>query len=168
MKKLSADTKHKLQLVFIYLLAIVFCILWLSNKIAINNRIKQDEMSALEYAGKAANSLELYAQNGNLEMWNESIENVGHFSAIYWNVICDRQFHKKLSRISATEAEMSVDIDVRTLYRLMISDPEAVKPYAADLSWAMRQFGDRDPFSDKNTKYIAEKLSEILTAIKPE
>ena len=166
LKKMSPGMKYKLQLIIIYLSAIVFCILWLSDAIAINKRIKQDEMKIVEYAQSTANALELYAEHGNDGSWYDGVEYMIRFNTIYSQYI-EVRCQQKMFGSNPTEAERSVSSYAYSISRRMINDPETMKPYAAELSAIMRQFGNRDPLSDKNMKHIAEKMSEICSEIEP-
>ena len=166
-KRMSPVTKYKLQLIIIYLAAIVFCILWLSNVIAINDRAKKDKMLILDHAEKAANSLQLYAQKDDEVLWNECVERVGNFSTTFDDDITVRSYSTRKTRIKnpPSSNEYMVSSYFRKIYRQMLSDPETVKPYAADLSWTMRSFGNKDPFSDENLQPVNDKLLEICAAL---
>ena len=166
-KRMSPATKHKLQLILIYLAAIVFCILWLADTIAIKNRIKQDEMKIQEYAQSTASSLELYIEHGNDGSWYDGAEYMIRFDALYSQYIEVRSSQRKFTKKPLTESERKCYASAHFIARKMIDDPDAMKPYAAELSSAMRQFGNRDPFSDKNMEFIAEKLTEICSEADP-
>ena len=167
-KRMSPVTKMKIQNIIIYLAAIVFCILWLSDVIAINKRIKQDEMKILEYAQSTASSLQLYVENGGEGTWYNGAEYMMRFDTLYAQYIEVRCSQKAFSKRKPTEAERSAYEYAHFVARRMISDPETMKLYAVDLAWAMRQFGNRDPFSNENMKFIADKLAEICAATEPE
>lgn len=137
MKKMSPVTKIKIQNVIIYLAAIIFCILWLSNVIAINKRIKYDNMQLLGSATRAQQSLHLYLSSDDNEIfWNESIAYMLQFSAVYDEVRLVNI--KKFSKRNLIEYPFGMYVD--SIADTMLLEPDAVMPYLSDISRAIDDF----------------------------
>lgn len=163
-KRMSPATKHKLQLILIYLAAIVFCILWLSDEIAISRQIKRDDMRLLSVAARASESLDLYASSDDNEtFWNESVGSMEHFAAVY-NDIAGTRLEKKFSKKGWKRYK--VGDYAGGIADIMIAAPDIVKPYIPDFASAMRDFLDYLKGADvEHAVRAEEELGRILEEV---
>lgn len=164
-KRMSPATKHKLQLILIYLAAIVFCILWLSDAIAINKRIKYDNMQISASAKRAQLSLHLYlSSDDNKVFWNESIAYMLQFSAIY----NEKEFmfgNKKFRKDSSKRYSVGTYLD--GIADTMLLEPDTVMPYLGDISREIDNFCVYlDNGDTEYAEHAEEELGKILDEIR--
>ena len=164
--KISPGTKYKFQLILIYLSAIVFCILWLSNKIAINKRIKWDEVQISGSAKTVCDSLHLYLTSDDNEVfWSDSIADLYQFSALYSSNETMKLNVKKFGKKS--RKYYSVGTYANTIADMMVLDPEAVKPYLPDISREMDNFcAYLNSGNDEYAERADRELGKIIDALR--
>ena len=156
-KKMSPATKYKLQLILIYLAAIVFCILWLSDAVAIRKRIKYDNMQISASAKRAQQSLHLYLTSDDNEVfWNESIACMLQFSAVY----NEKEFMVGINKFRKNSSKRyTVGIYLDGIADTMLLDPDAVMPYLGDIS---REIDNFCIYLDNgNTEYAERAEAEL-------
>ena len=160
LKKMSPGMKYKLQLIIIYLSAIVFCILWLSDAIAINKRLKSDELAIQNCAGKAAGFLETYVElgEGDSPLWQTCAEAIKEYSILLAHYTNAARMQKAFRRHNITLKEELLDFNTLKIAQSMCDDFELMEPYTADLAEAFKLLSN-DIYSARAIEII-EKIHE--------
>lgn len=159
-KKMSHDTRQKIQLILIYLAAIVFCILWLSDEIAINKRIKHDELVIQSSAARAADFLETYVKQGEGDspLWQVCAESINEYSILLSRYNLVLQTQKTFRKRSLTSEEGLLYYNAEKIAESMYEDYELMVPYVADLAEAFKLLSG-DIFNARAIEII-EKIHE--------
>lgn len=159
-KRMSPGVREKVQHGILYIAAIVFCILWLSDAIAINKRIKHDELTIQSSAGRAASFLETYAEQGEGDspLWLVCADTINEYSILLsrYDIVLNTQKAFRKRRFTQKEAMLSYYTE--KIAKNMQDNFELMEPYVSELAEAFRLLSN-DLYSSRAIE-IMEKIHE--------
>lgn len=152
--KISKSTKTKIAILIWFFAAIIFCIFWLSSSSKMNYYLKHRSFNAEYHLSLAVESLDRYAETGDISDWNIAAENFHAFSVLVYegNLTFESGDDKKLTSAAAENCY--------TISEAMLINREAAISYAEEILDALKLLKD-----DIGSPDAAKALKEIRTAI---